>query len=411
MPKTIAVSLSEAAIKRHAAQGEVAQLRDPQRPIRFRYRKNRERGSFYVVSRAQGKEHWHKIGNYPGLTVKAALSALPEVMKRLAIEPQSSELATSSWSTVGDLLGWYGQRVAADGHLSKYRTASVKSVLKCHLIPSLGDLPLADLNRATLDARLMWPMQTSKSVSYVRMVFGILRVAIKQARTLDLIGTDPLIGLSFTDFIKTKVKPKEARLRPSDAGMLLEQWARLFPAFPYVVCLAVLMLAHGTRAGETRQAKWRHFDLVGRFWHIPAADTKTKKAHSLPLTTQMCAFLARYRKFQAVMGYEGAFLFPRANGHSANEADVSRGIAQLSGGAWSSHDLRKAARTAWADLGVDYLTGELLLNHALKALDVTYIHTTAEKQKREALELWHAWLDARGFTALHSPDAGAADKT
>lgn len=133
MPKTIAVSLSEAAIKRHAAQGEVAQLRDPQHPIRFRYRKNRERGSFYVISRAQGKEHWHKIGNYPGLTVKAALSALPEVMKRLAIEPKSSELATSGWTTVGEVLEWYAQRVAQDANLSKKQ----KSIgVLCSEVPS-----------------------------------------------------------------------------------------------------------------------------------------------------------------------------------------------------------------------------------------------------------------------------------
>jgi hypothetical protein len=32
-----------------------------------------------------------------------------------------------------------------------------------------------------------------------------------------------------------------------------------------------------------------------------------------------------------------------------------------------------------------------LLNHALKALDVPHIHTTAEAQKRQ-----HAWLDKRG---------------
>lgn len=411
MSKSVAVSLSETVIKRHAGDSAITQLRDTQRPLRFRYRKNRERGSFYIVTRAQGKEHWHKLGNYPDLTVKAVLAVLPNVMQRLAIEPQSGALATSGWTTVGELLEWYGRRVAVDGHLSKYRKTSTKSVLKRHLIPSLGSLPLADLNRATLDAQLMWPMQASKSVSYVRLVFGILRVAIKQAHTLNLIGADPLIGLSFTDFIKTKVKPKDARLRPSDAGILLEQWAHLFPACPYFVCLAVLMLAHGTRVGETRQAKWRHFDLTGRLWHIPAADTKTKKAHTLPLTAQVCAFLSRYRNLQNAMGFKGTFLFPRGKGQPANEGDVSRGIAQLSGGNWSSHDLRKTARTAWADLGVDYLTGELLLNHALKALDVTYIHTTTEKQKREALECWHAWLDERGFAALHSPNSVVTDKT
>jgi len=185
-------------------------------------------------------------------------------------------------------------------------------------------------------------------------------------------------------------------------------WAARYRHETTAVALAVLMLAHGTRIGETRQAKWRHFDLIGKTWHIPAVDTKTKKAHTLPLTAQVCAFLARYRASQVARGYDGAYLFPGVQGRPFSEMQAQLAFTALSGEQWTSHDLRKTARTAWADLGVDYLIGELLLNHALKALDVTYIHTTAEAQKRQALERWHAWLDERGFAALHSA-TGATD--
>ncbi|MGB4074579.1 tyrosine-type recombinase/integrase [Pseudomonas sp.] len=411
MTKTITVTLSESAIKKYADQDNVRELRDPAHPIRFRYRKNRSRGSLYLVSYSGGKDHWSKLANHPDVTIKALLEVLPSVIKRFAVDPNFAPLAANGWTTVGDLLEWYGRRVAADGHLSKYRKTSTKSVLKCHLIPCLGNLPLAELNRATLDARLMWPMQTNNSVSHVRLAFGVLKVAIKQAHSLNLIGVNPLLGVTFTDFIKIKIKPKDARLRPSDVGQLLENWAGRYPIIPAVVALAVLMLAHGTRAGETRQAKWRNFDFDGRLWHIPASDTKTKKAHTLPLTDQVCAFLKRYRATQATINYDGAYLFPVFNGHPVGETEVSQCFRDLSGGEWSSHDLRKTARTAWADLGVDYLIGELLLNHALKALDVTYIHTTAETQKREALERWHAWLDERGFSLLHSLEGSVVDKT
>jgi hypothetical protein len=60
------------------------------------------------------------------------------------------------------------------------------------------------------------------------------------------------------------------------------------------------------------------------------------------------------------------------------------------------------ARTQWMDLGIDYLVGEMLLNHAMKDLDATYIHTTAEGMKRKALETWHQHLDQHGFKPLHS---------
>ena len=403
MSKTVTVTLSESAIKKHVADSNVRELRDPSRPIRFRYHTSRQRGSYYLVKSTSGKRQWHKIGNYPDLPVKNFLAVLPDVYKRLAIQPDGSTVSSTGWLIVGEVLAWHAQRVTADRNLSDSRKATSRSALKCQLIPCLGALPLAQLNRATLDEKLMWPLQSKYSVAHVRLVFGVLKVAIKQAAALGLIASNPLSDVKFTDFIKTKIKPKEARLRPNDVGHLLGVWAEHYESNPASVGMAVLMLAHGTRLGETRKAKWQHFDLIGNTWHIPSANTKTKCIHTLPLTEQLHAFLCRYRQSQVAAGYEGAYLFPGTQGQPLSERPAQSAFSSLSGEEWTSHDLRKTARTAWTDLGIDYLIGELLLNHALKSLDVTYIHTTAETQKRNALERWHAWLDDRGFAVLHSP--------
>lgn len=403
MAKTVTIALSETAIQRHGADHEVSQLRDPSRPIRFRYRRDRNRGSYYIVQFSGGKERWHKIGNYPELPPRAFLSSLPELFKQLAIQPSGATIAAAGWTTVGELLNWYGQRVAGDRHLSKKRKAGTGSAVRRQLLPRLAELQISALNRATLDTHLIWPMQQKYALSHVRLVFGVLKVATKQAHGLGLIGIDPLVGMTFTDFIKTKIKPKEASLRPADATELLAQWSERYTTAPAIVTLATLMLTHGTRVGETRLAKWRSFDLTGRVWHIPASDTKTKKTHVLPLTDQVCALLERYREIQSAAGYSGAYLFPGMQGRAVSERKVQNDFAWLANDEWTSHDLRKLARTAWADLGVDYLIGELLLNHALNALNTTYIHTTAEPLKRDALERWHAWLDERGFGDLHSP--------
>lgn len=108
---------------------------------------------------------------------KAVLSVLPSVMQRLAIEPQSGALSTSGWSTVSEVLEWYTHRVAHDGNLSKNRKATARSAVKCQLLPCLGALRLVELNHATLDTKLMWPLQSQYSVAHVRLVFGVLKVA------------------------------------------------------------------------------------------------------------------------------------------------------------------------------------------------------------------------------------------
>lgn len=396
-PKTLTVTISDAEIRRHAAGG-VRQLRDTRhRELRFRYGKDRTRGSWHVVV----GEAWGKAGSFPGINSKTMIAALPEILARRSIDAKAKS-TTTSWSTVGELLAWYLDRMTRDRGLSAKRKASAKSALACHLVPRLGGLPLAEVGKQELDQRLMWPLQERFALSFVRSVYGVLALAFRQAARLEMIPVSPMAGLKFTDFVRTRIRPKAARLHGDDLPDLLPRLAEQFDTEPATVMLAAMMLCHGTRLGETRLARWKNFNLDLRRWFIPAADTKTKAEHTLPLSDQVLALLRRYRDQQARAGYTGPFLFPGSRSAALGPTKASTMFASLAKGEWSSHDLRKVARTAWTDLGVDYMVGELLLNHAMKDLDATYIHTTAEALKREALEKWHQRLDQQGFTALHT---------
>lgn len=396
-PKTVTVTVSDAEIRRHAT-GEVRQLRDTRhRELRFRYGKDRTRGSWHVVVGGA----WGKAGSFPGISSKTMLATLPAILARRAADAKAKS-TTTSWSTVGELLAWYQDRMTRDRGLSAKRKASAKSALACHLVPRLGDLLLGDVCKSELDQRLMWPMQERFALSFVRSVYGVLAVAFRQAARLEMIPVNPMASLKFTDFVRTRIKPKAARLRGDDLPALLSQLGELLDQEPATVMLAAMMLCHGTRLGETRLARWKHVNLDSGLWFIPATDTKTKAEHTLPLTDQVRSLLRRYRDRQARSGYAGPFLFPGSRGAALGPTKASTLFACLAKGEWSSHDLRKVARTAWTDLGVDYMVGELLLNHAMKDLDATYIHTTAEALKRRALEAWHQHLDTLGFTALHT---------
>lgn len=397
--KTLTVAISDAEIRRHAG-GEVRQLRDSRhREIRFRYSTtDRTRGSWHVVV----DQVWRKAGNYPGISTKILLATLPEILARRALDVSATSI-TTNWRTVGELLEWWLERMSRDRGLSAKRKASAKSALKCHLLPCLGDLLLSNVTKSELDRRLMWPLQERYALSFVRSVYGVLAVAFRQAMRLDMLRGNPMAGLKYTDFVRTRIKPKPARLRGDDLLALLEELARGFEREPAGVMLALMMLCHGTRLGETRLARWRNINLDSAHWFIPAADTKTKAEHTLPLSPQACALLRRYRVRQQSDGYSGPLLFPGSAGSAMSASKASNLFTDLANSEWSSHDLRKVARTAWADLGVDYMVGEMLLNHAMKDLDATYIHTTAEGLKRRALEQWHKRLDTLGFNVIHSP--------
>ncbi|WOE77503.1 site-specific integrase [Pseudomonas protegens] len=393
--QTLTVKLSDAEIQRKAGLGHVRDLRDASHPaLHFRYWKNRARGSWYLLS----KRGWHRIGSFPELGTKQVVAALPDIRLRVGADAGAG---ISQWATTGELLTWYAERMARDRNLSSKRKNTAASVMKCHLIPRLGDLPLISVTKAQLDDRLMWPMQESISIDYVRLAFQLLALAFRQALKLGLIQANPMAGIKFSDFSKAKVGVKPSRLRGVQLSDLVARLHGVLPTAPQDGLLALMMLCHGTRIGETRQARWSHICLAEGEWFIPAEHTKTSVEHRLPLTQQVRALLIRYREAQQANGYDGQFLFPARNGKPLSESQACAVFTRLGGGEWTSHDLRKLARTGWADLGIDHLVGELLINHAMGHNVKVYIQSDVMARKRDALELWHAHLDQKGFALIH----------
>jgi integrase len=391
------VAFSDAEIRRRADDPGAVLMRDPRHPgLYFRFTEARPRGTWSLVVRKK----WNRIGAYPDLSAKAVLAALPDLRMRLGTDPEAGA-AVSPWATLGELLKWYADRMSRDRNLSDKRKATGKSAIACHLIPRVGDMPIADVRHGTLDTQLMWPLQETLSLEFVRLIFGLLVVACRQARTLGLIPTNPMTGIKFSDFSKTKIKAKPARLRGVQIEALLSQLHDLFESDPQPAMLALMMLCHGTRIGETRKAQWSHISLSDRTWYLPVGNTKTRVEHSLPLTDQVCTLLIRYRAAQQASLYDGDCLFRSHSGKGMSEGQASAVFTGLGQGEWSSHDLRKLARTGWADLGIDFLIGEMLINHAMGHNVQAYIHTTVEERKRAALELWHGHLDGKGFFLIH----------
>lgn len=395
MTQTLSVTLSDAVIRRHINDPTVRQLKDPRYPLRLRFNADRKRASWHVIKYAGGGTCWRKAGAWPDLSTKALLARLPEIQAELAVNPLSNRVRVSTWEAVSDVLRWYADRTAKNGRLSKSRKATIKSAINRHLLPLIGDQSVASLNHAILDESLIWPLQERYSLAFVRLVLSVLKQAFKQAHKLGLIETNPTAAFRFGDFIDGRtIPPKPGRLRADALGDVLGKLSR---ADNPARVLLVMMLMHGTRIGETRLARWSDVNIEGRSWFIPAENTKPRRSHRLPLTDHAVDLLTRYRDWQRERGYTGVFLFPDHNGKPVSAVVSSGWVKEISAGHWSSHDLRKVARTAWADLGVDYMVGELLLNHALSKLDRTYIHTYVERQAEAALNDYHEWLLAYGL--------------
>lgn len=392
MSKTVAVKLSDALIKRYADVTNVTTLRDGRYPnLRYRFKSYGVRGSWFVVLHQNGKTRWTKIANYPQVKTRLILDNYAQMVARCSLDVEG-DVVIAHWQTVSGLLHWYNKRVLDNRFLSIKRQRSVRSVIKVHLLSKLGDCGIDELNHALLDDLLFQPLvREGYELATIRLILSVLKKAYKQARLLNLLDINCVADIQFGDFTDAQVQPKGCALRSDMLPALLAPLTEVSVMDRFFV---LTMLLHGSRIGETRQAKWSHFDFATANWFIPAENTKTKSEHNLPLTPLAIALLQGFKTLTKGTGY----LFS-GSGHNVYLSEVQANdlIQRVSGRLWNSHDLRKFARTTWVDLGTDYIIGELLLNHQMDKLGKTYIHTFAVKQMRLALADYHAWLTGQGL--------------
>lgn len=383
MGETRYIEFSDAAIRAGSRDEFVRDLRDQRYPdLRFRYLKDRRRGTWYTVQ--DGK--WQKAADWPRCGFKEIDTRISS-LKLLHVGGGQPDAMLRALYTVGDVVSWYLERHLNTAAISKARKASCRSLAKNWILPHLWSVSVGQLNASLLDRLLIQPMQALVSPATVCNAYRVLSAGFRTGKRLGLLNVNPLADVRFSDFGLGRIKPKVARLFPRDISGLMDQLTRDIERRPTHSILALLMICHGTRLGETRQARWDHFDLDSGWWVIPAELTKTRTRHELPLTPIVVALLRWYKMRQS--SKPSVYLFPGGHGHALTGPGASLAIAGLSSGEWSSHDLRKLARAGWQHLNVNYVVAEQLLNHAMPGLTETYVQGDLSLQKRQALEGWH----------------------
>jgi integrase len=153
-------------------------------------------------------------------------------------------------------------------------------------------------------------------------------------------------------------------------------------------------MATGVRRNEALDARWS--EIEGDRWIIPKERMKAKRDFAVPLTALARAALPSRG--------DGDFIFSTSYGvkpigglsrvkaalDAAVEADGAGPLA-----AWTFHDLRRSLATWFAENGVDYVIADLCLAHLppLSRVGLTYQRSWKLDERRQALELWGAFLD------------------
>lgn len=254
--RSLAVAITDTAIKNHAADVEVGELRDHRHPLLLRFQKSRNKATWYVVRYEQGKKKRYRLGYWPTLKTRDAQELVVDAIKKLV---KGEFVAADKFDNVCQLLTWYRDRCMAESFKANNRKKAIISHIDHHLIPKLGDIRLCEINKQCIDERFFLPLQANGlKVSTIKHMFYTLKPAFKRALNLGYISSNPMSDVVFGQHVTKRIKPKECALLITDKALLVEG----ILSQPILNrTFMMIMLMFGTRIGETRNLKWAHVHL------------------------------------------------------------------------------------------------------------------------------------------------------
>jgi integrase len=154
-----------------------------------------------------------------------------------------------------------------------------------------------------------------------------------------------------------------------------------------------LMLASGCRPGEAAGVHGEDIILLNgeRVWKVLY---KTDQEHLIPLIGPIAEIINR-RMLQC--GGKGPLFWPndRTRDYPEQLKKANADIRRVTGlKDYRPHDNRRTMRTHIEALGVRREIGEALLNHQKGEIEGTYALYNYWRERKDALDLWHAKLDS-----------------
>ncbi len=261
------------------------------------------------------------------------------------------------------------------------------------LAAPLKDEALADLDAPTIQALLEKIERSGRYESAIRLrgaIGGVFRHAIRTARAT----SDPTLALA-GGLTQPPVKHYAAVTEPKAVGRLLAAIDGFSGAKSVGLALKLLPYVF-VRPGELRGMEWTELDRRGKRWIIPAARTKSRREHAVPLSKQA---LATFDELRQLTGPEG-FVFPNARAASKcmSEGAFSAALASIGYGpeVCTPHGFRSTASTLLNESGefaADVIEIQLAHLHADKVRAI-YARGQHWPERVRMMQWWADHLDA-----------------
>jgi integrase len=366
------------------------------------------RKQFTVRYRLRGKQKRLILGDYPGLSLaKARKRARHELTAIDGGADPAGALQTAKRAptdTVEALAADYLKR-----HAAAKRTASEDTrILNVDVLPYWRERSVRELTRRDVRALLERvsdrgaPIMANRVLAVVRKMLnfavehdwidanpaGLIKRPGEEASRERVLTDDEIRRVwRLLEHFPTTPEEKQAPGRARAKGTTDDPLCPISNAHAAILQLRLLTAQRG---GEVSRMRWQDVDLKAGWWTIPAAHTKNKRAHRVPLTARALELIkAQVKDSDGETATEAVF---SAAGSARDRAKKSPSVIArtLNLKDFRGHDLRRTAATKMGAAGIPRTHIAYVLNHADGTPRATQVYDRYEhdNEKRVALETW-----------------------
>ena len=193
----------------------------------------------------------------------------------------------------------------------------VQNSLKIHVLPDLGEIPIADISTQDVIAILRKIEADGKFETCYRLRQKIEAIFSYAEIEGKCVG-NPAKGLQQ---ILTKPQPKSQNSLPiSELPEFLKKMVADKDAIPTTLLAMKFIILTFVRTSELRFADWKEFDIdcTEPLWVIPEERMKMRRIHHVPLSRQAVNILKEMQQFTGPEGYVFPQFYNRKKAMSEN---------------------------------------------------------------------------------------------
>jgi len=380
-----------------------------------------------------GKRQVVGLGSYPqvGLADARERAKVLAAEARQGINPlikkkqaKSAAIAAASvHKTFIECARAYVEAHASDHQNDKHRK-QWPSTLETYAYPIIGKMMVAEIAMRHIQEVLLQPVRDSagkeqrfwheRTVTAER-VLGRIRTVLDYATVSGYrSGPNPATWTGYLDTVLPSPKKlKPVKHHPALPYRMINDFVTKLRKNGSLSAKAIeFLILTAVRSGSVRMAEWSEINLADKLWIIPAAHTKTKQEHRVPLAPQAIALLDTLPKIAG-----NPRLFPSARGLPLSDMALSQLIRGMRGRGELTveavpHGFRStfrdwaAEQTAYPDEIRKAASGHIVGN----AVQQAYQRTDLLEKRRNLMQDWADFIDrAWGNTrASITPIRGAA---